>query len=265
MSGEGLSVCAARLIKDSGIAGYHQLQDEIMGNQRLNNLQELVNAASLYALSREGLLEFLEHIELDRSLEDRNATAEGGNNVVTLITFHNTKGLEFRRVIMTGLEQGVFPRDDKRNAELEEERRLFYVGATRAMDELYFCSCAMRRMYGKTMPAEPSLFLREIDQRCLRIIGKAPYGFGGAARRAPAWERNAQGSGGGRRESAAESRAGWRRGDRLFHDDYGYGAVADVRDSEDGPVVRVRFETGRELRFLGEAQSFAFVKISQDD
>jgi DNA helicase-2/ATP-dependent DNA helicase PcrA len=265
VSGEGLSVCAAHLIKDSGIAGYHQLQDEIMGNQRLNNLQELVNAASLYALSREGLLEFLEHIELDRSLEDRNATAEGGNNAVTLITFHNTKGLEFRRVIMTGLEQGVFPRDDKRNAELEEERRLFYVGATRAMDELYFCSCAVRRMYGKTMPAEPSLFLREIDRRCLRIIGSAPYGFGGPARRPPAWERNDAGAGSGPRESPAESKAGWRRGDRLFHDDYGYGVVVKVRDSDDGPVVQVSFETGKELRFLSETQSFAFVKIGKDD
>jgi DNA helicase-2/ATP-dependent DNA helicase PcrA len=62
-----------------------------------------------------------------------------------------------------------------------------------------------------------------------------------------------------------EERAGWRRGERLFHDDYGYGAVMEVRDSEEGPVVRVKFETGKELRFLGEQQGSAFVKISGDD
>ncbi|MDR1251175.1 MAG: ATP-dependent helicase [Treponema sp.] len=261
VSGEGLSVCVAALVKDSGIAEYHQLQDEISGNQRLNNLQELVNAASLYALSREGLLEFLEHIELDRSIEDRSRDSSDGNNAVTLITFHNTKGLEFRRVIMTGLEQGIFPREDKTDAELEEERRLFYVGATRAMDELYFCSCAMRRLYGRTMPMEPSLFLREIDRSGLRIVGnapgRAPGDFsGGTVRRSAA--------GGSGRGGSAERKSGWRRGDRLFHDDYGYGAVMEVRDSEDGPVVRVRFETGKELRFLSEHQGSGIVKISDE-
>jgi DNA helicase-2/ATP-dependent DNA helicase PcrA len=263
-SGEGLSVCVEQLARDSGIAGYHQTQDEIAGNQRINNLQELINAASLYSQSREGLLEFLEHIELDRSLEDRNQAADSRDNAVTLITFHNTKGLEFRRVIMTGLEHGVFPRDDKRGEELEEERRLFYVGATRAMDELYLCSCAMRRMYGRTMPAEPSLFLREIDKSGLRIIGEPPRGFGpSSARPGPARRLSSGEQSGGATD--AESRAGWRRGERLFHDDHGYGAVMEVRDSEDGPVVRVRFETGSELRFLSEHQGSGFVKIGKDD
>ena len=262
VAGEGLSICTALLVKDSGIAAHHQMHDEVAGNQRLNNLQELVNAASLYPLSRDGLLEFLEHIELDRSIEDRNENAGGRDNVVTLITFHNTKGLEYRRVIMTGIEQGVFPREDKKHEELEEERRLFYVGATRAMDELYLTSCAMRRMYGRTERAEPSLFLREIDKSCLRIIGDAPHGFsGGAGRKPPPWERDS----GGARETGAEQRAGWQRGERLFHDDYGYGAVMEVRDSDEGPVVRVKFETGKELRFLSEQQGSGIVKIGGDD
>jgi DNA helicase-2/ATP-dependent DNA helicase PcrA len=141
------------------------------------------------------------------------------------------------------------------------------------MDELYFSSCAERRMYGRTMPAEPSLFLRELDTSCLKIVGSAPYGFaGGADRRSPG-RRPVSGhvpeAGGGYgragRESEAERKAGWRRGDRLFHDDYGYGAVAEVRDSEDGPVVRVCFENGRELRFLSGQQGSNFVKIGQDD
>jgi DNA helicase-2/ATP-dependent DNA helicase PcrA len=61
-----------------------------------------------------------------------------------------------------------------------------------------------------------------------------------------------------------EERSGWRRGQRLFHEDYGYGAVMEVQDSEDGPVVLVRFETGRETRFLSEYQGRAFEKIGDD-
>ncbi|MCL2763110.1 MAG: ATP-dependent helicase [Treponema sp.] len=254
VAGEGLSVCVAQMLQDSGIAEYHLSdEDTIMGNQRMANLQELVNAASLYAGTTEGLLEFLEHIELDRSLEDKS---QNDDEKVTLITFHNTKGLEFRKVIMTGLEQGVFPREDKKDEELEEERRLFYVGATRAMDELYICACSVRRMFGRTMPVEPSLFLREIDKSCLRIIGSAPRSFGAMQRPHP-WDRQT--------ETEVEQVSGWRRGQRLFHDDYGYGTVKEVRDSDDGPVVRVQFETGNELRFLSEHQGSAFEKIGDYD
>jgi DNA helicase-2/ATP-dependent DNA helicase PcrA len=199
--------------------------------------------------------------------------------------------LEFSRVIMTGLEQGVFPREDKKDEEMEEERRLFYVGATRAMDELYLCSCAERRMYGRTAPVSPSVFLREIDKNCLRVIGNASGNFGGAVqpctegrqdrgsplpprtpvRQAPPlphrhpWEAGYAGGGKSRGESDAERRAGWRRGQRLYHDDHGYGSVVEVKDSGEGPVVRVQFETGRELRFLSEHQGGAFDKIGDDD
>jgi DNA helicase-2/ATP-dependent DNA helicase PcrA len=253
-AGEGLSVCVVKLIQDSGIGEYHLAHDEAAGNQRLNNLQELANAASLYEASTEGLLEFLEHIELDRSIED-NAAAESKDGAVTLITFHNTKGLEFRRVIMTGIEQGVFPREDKKDEELEEERRLFYVGATRAMDELYLSSCAARRMYGRTVSSEPSLFLREIDQSALRIIGNAPYGFKTSGR------ASGQSAGAvGKRSSDGK----WRLGDRIFHDDHGYGAVVEIREGDEGPIIRVRFETGHETRFLSAFQSAAFVKIGDD-
>jgi DNA helicase-2/ATP-dependent DNA helicase PcrA len=253
VSGEGLSVLVTKAVKESGLAEYHKTQDEVMGNNKLNNLQELVNAASDYPQSYEGLLKFLENIELDRSMEDvanANANAnEPGNpqNSVTLITCHNTKGLEFKRVIMTGLEQGIFPREDKKDDDLEEERRLFYVGATRAMDELYLTSCAMRRMFGRTTPMQPSLFLNEIDGSCLRVSG-GNYSF----------------SAGQQGRQPAVSNAEWRRGQRVFHENYGYGAVMEVRDSEDGPVVRVCFETGKEIRFLSEHQGRAFEKIGDD-
>jgi DNA helicase-2/ATP-dependent DNA helicase PcrA len=207
------------------------------------------------------------------------SSKEAGSDAVTLITIHNTKGLEFRRVIITGLEQGVFPRENKTGDDLEEERRLFYVGATRAMDELYMTSCAERRMYGKTAPMEPSLFLREIDREGLRIIGAAPYGFAGAGRAAGPRQSGGHAGGGGRetwtvyggsagsqgRKVTVRSSDGrWQVGDRIFHDDHGYGAVTEIRESEDGPVVRVRYETGEETRFLSLHQSSRFTKIGDD-
>jgi len=266
-AGEGLSVCVASLILDSGLAEYHSSRtDVINGHQRLGNLQELVNASSIYPASREGLAEFLEHIELDRSIEDGNDKTN--LNSVTLITLHNTKGLEFRRVIITGLEQGIFPRDDKEDDELEEERRLFYVGATRAMDELYLCSCAVRRMYGKTSPMLPSRFLHEADKSTLRVIGNSPAGFGGksSGHARDGFDRNGGGFGRGNQARAQTSSDGrWKTGDRIFHDDQGYGGVINISETEDGPVVKVRFDNGYETSFLSLYQSGNFTKMGKDN
>ncbi|MDR0472647.1 MAG: ATP-dependent helicase [Treponema sp.] len=250
-AGEGLSLCVKKMAEESGIAEYHLSHDEIAGNQRLHNLQELANAASIYPASMEGLLEFLEHIELDRSMEEKS---EAGDDLVTLITIHNTKGLEFRRVIITGVEQGVFPRDDKNGEDLEEERRLFYVGTTRAMDELYLCSCNQRRMYGSTAFMYPSVFLGEIDREALNITGSVPYSFqtlrGNTGRVHQA----------GNKKNIRSSDGRWQIGDRVFHDDHGYGGICAIKESGEGPVITVRFDTGGETRFLSEYQSGGYTK-----
>jgi len=253
--GQGLSRCLASMLRSSGLVEHHLAGDEVSGTQRLANLQELVNTACIYPGTEEGLGRFLEDLELDRSLGEDDAAED--ENRVTLITLHNTKGLEFRRVIMTGLEQGIFPRDDKKGQELEEERRLFYVGATRAMDELYLTSCASRLTFGRYTPMQPSLFLREMDGSCVRVIGNVPSDFGGRRGAGPA-ARNL------RAESEIERVAGFRRGQKLFHDDHGYGYVVEVRDGGEGPEVKVRFESGDETRFLAGYQGSAFEKIGED-
>jgi DNA helicase-2/ATP-dependent DNA helicase PcrA len=162
---------------------------------------------------------------------------------------------------MTGLEQGVFPRGGEDGDDLEEERRLFYVGATRAMDELYLSSCALRRMYGRTQPMLPSPFLREADSSALRVIGARPGGFGGK----PAGGLPA----GGRISAAApkiktSSDGRWTLGDRLFHDDQGYGYITGIKEGEDGPVIQVAFENGYRTSFLSRGQSGNFTKIGSD-
>jgi len=268
-AGEGLSVCIEQLLIDSGIAEYHKEQDEISGNSKVSNLQELLNAAIEYKNDYEGLLSFLEHIELDRSMIEEADKNNNQQNSVTLITFHNTKGLEFKHVIMTGLEQGIFPREDKKDDELEEERRLFYVGATRAMDELYLTTCAERRMFGRIMQTQPSLFLSEVDKSCLQIeqIQKTLEFTRNSFNPFNAQNLVTPGSAANSHSQVfkdLEKRAGWRRGQRLFHEDHGYGAVMDLKDSEDGPIVRVRFDSGQEKRFLSEIQGRAYEKIEDD-
>ena len=205
-------------------------------------MQELVNSAISYPFSRSGLLDFLDSIELDRTLADQ---AEDSPDAVTLITLHNTKGLEFNRVIITGLENGIFPREDKTGDELEEERRLFYVGITRARNELYITSCAMRRMYGRTQPAMPSRFLVEAGD-VFKVMGRIPLSFSNG---------NSSIAGGAAALSAkAEILEKWKKGVRLYNDDYGYGQIVKS-DADSGEVViEVQFENGERKKFMPEYQ-----------
>ncbi|MDR0550651.1 MAG: ATP-dependent helicase [Spirochaetaceae bacterium] len=267
--GEGLAVCIAALLNDSRLAEHYHEEDDGSG-QRLSNLQELANGAVLFPLSAAGLISFLDRIELDKSLEtEENAEAY---DRVNLITLHNTKGMEFRRVIISACEQGLFPRNDKKTEDLEEERRLFYVGATRAMDELYFTCADSRRVFGSYEYQKPSIFLKEADEDFLETIDLRSGWKGG---RASAWEagkaahqrvRQAMGEnrvivGGTRAVIRRSSDGRWTLGDRLFHDDEGYGEVCAISETDDGPVIKARFETGRERNFLSEAQSGSFMKV----
>lgn len=236
-----LSELVEKMIKDSGFQEYYENQDEISHTQKVNNLQELINSASLYNLSFQGLSDFLD-IELDRSLELADEEEENPDRV-TLITVHNTKGLEFPRVVITGMENGLFPRVDKVDEELEEERRLFYVGITRARDELYLTSCGFRRMYGKTEIAQPSPFLLELDKSNIEFKGKVPLAF--KSDKSPVGKSFNQ--------NTLEGR--WKRGVKVYHDDYGYGYIMNGDDSGDEYLITVQFETGAVKRFMPKYQS----------
>jgi len=223
--GERLAAFVLAVIEQTGLGVFHRNQDEVMGTQKTANLQELANTASLYPCTAAGLTSFLEHIELDRSLAETDA----GADAVQLITMHNTKGLEFRNVIITGLENGIFPRNDESAEDMEEERRLMYVACTRAQDALYMTSCAARRMYGKLSYMEPSRFLAEIDSGLVDVIGQSITSFA---------------------SPADEEAALWKCGQRIFHDDYGYGYVVQSRQSGGELVITVQFENGSQKRFF---------------
>lgn len=238
-----LSVFVEKIIKDSGLDEYHKAGDEIDGTTRVQNLSELVNSAVAYPCTKEGLLEFLDAINLDRTLSIENE--KNSDDAVTLITLHNTKGLEYKKVIITGLEEGIFPWQSKTGAELEEERRLFYVGITRAKDELYVTSAAKRCVYGGWKMMTPSPFLQEAAS-AFTIKGQVPFGFGkNPAKTAGVFFDE------GFDDSLTKK---WKVGTKIFHDDYGYGYVISEKSSGSELIIEVSFENGGKKRFFPKYQ-----------
>lgn len=272
-----LSDFIERVITDACLDEYHRASDEIEGTQRLANLQELVNSAVPYECSIEGLLAFLDAINLDRALELESD--EKNEDSVTLITLHNTKGLEYNRVIITGLEEGIFPRMDKAGADLEEERRLFYVGITRARNELYVTSAASRVMYGSIQIMRPSQFIKEAAS-AFKVIGKYAssfmsensYGnnFGNSYGRefgksVNDYRFNSHSSSGSLSEEKWGDKAflaeKWKKGVKVFHDDYGYGIIVKCCLSNGEYKIDVKFEYGSVKSFLPEYQGRALLIV----
>jgi DNA helicase-2/ATP-dependent DNA helicase PcrA len=232
---ENLGQFLKELISDSGLLDYYRNQDKLENTQRVKNLEELVSAAADYPANSEGLAEFLELIELDQaSLEEE----ESDINRVTLITMHNTKGLEFDRVFICGMEEGLFPRgaefDDE--DEIEEERRLFYVSITRARKELILISCRKRMLYGRTEEASPSRFLKELPEEHVDTQGHS-YSISDA----PGSE--------------------YPPGTRVYHEDYGPGEVIKNVVNSGHLVIQVAFETGHSMTFLPEFSGYQLEKI----
>ena len=250
-----LSDFIERVIRDSSLDEYHKAGDEIEGTTRVQNLQELVNTAVPYKCTMEGLLQFLDAINLDRTLDAENQAV--GDNAVTLITLHNTKGLEYNKVIITGLEEGVFPRMEKTGAELEEERRLFYVGITRARDELYVTSTAKRCLYGRWDFMRPSPFIKEAAE-AFTVIGQAPFGFsvrksspyGQFGRDASAFSNTSDDTS---EDDSLVSK--WKKGTHVYHDDYGDGAVVAAYSNSGEYVIEVQFANGGKKKFLPKYQA----------
>ncbi len=151
------------VLQRSGLLAYYTEREEQELSERCGNFDSLLEEARHYGRGRQALIAFLESIELETEELESEQTKE---EQTILITMHNTKGLEFERVFVTGLELGIFPKlealDDPQK--MEEERRLFYVAITRAESELYLSAVGLRILYGNSKSYEPSPLLREIDQ-----------------------------------------------------------------------------------------------------
>jgi DNA helicase-2/ATP-dependent DNA helicase PcrA len=210
------------LIIRSGLYDHYQEKDKKKSTMKAHNLEEFVNATTQYPGGLDGLSHFLESTFLDGSKEDPYAEEDK----VTLITVHNTKGLEFDRVILTGLEDGLFPHisnnDYYDDDDYEEERRLFYVGVTRAKKELYLTYCKNRLVFGNYISKYPSRFLQEIPGDYVQSC------------------HNQGKSGDG----------GFPMGVRVIHPEYGPGTIDRQWYDDDDEMVLVKFDDGKYLQFI---------------
>ena len=173
-----------RIILGSGYASWLKEEGTEESQTRLENLEELVNAARDSELRQEALSEFLDHAALVSETDDYDERAK-----VTLLTLHSAKGLEFSSVFIVGLEEGLFPHSRSLDSEqeMEEERRLCYVGMTRACKRLVLTQARKRRFLGNESMSEtkPSRFLREIPAGLMVSTGipqtlKKPIAYQGA-------------------------------------------------------------------------------------
>lgn len=154
----------AYVIEETGYLAELKQEDTEEAQSRIENLQELVNVAREFKPEEEDniLGEFLAQVALVSDLDE----TPDADNAVTLMTLHAAKGLEFETVFLAGLEEGIFPhsRSLNSNTEMEEERRLMYVGVTRAKQKLYITYAKRRQMWGETRYYNPSRFLVEIPE-----------------------------------------------------------------------------------------------------
>nr|WP_298373496.1 UvrD-helicase domain-containing protein [Azospirillum sp.] len=239
----------ARIILDE--SGYTKMWQEDKTAEapgRLENLKELVTAMGDF----ETLAGFLEHV----ALVMENAEAAGVDQV-TVMTLHGAKGLEFDRVFLPGWEEGVFPNqralDETGVAGLEEERRLAYVGLTRARKRAYVSHAANRRLYGNWVSALPSRFVDELPQNDVETeaapglnpvgagaafrdamggFGGGGFQFRGQTRQPPAPKTITLDQGAYAVAPRARPEAAFDKGSRVFHQKFGYGTVVGVEQDK---------------------------------
>lgn len=160
--------------ENSGLIALYKNEKGDRGEEKLENLEELINAARLFDAEQENE-ENLSELDLflaHAALEAGEMQGEEFEDCVQLMTLHSAKGLEFKLVFLVGMEEGLFPSQQSSDdiARLEEERRLCYVGMTRAMRQLYLTYAESRRIYGKENYSRPSRFLREIPVELVQEI-----------------------------------------------------------------------------------------------
>jgi DNA helicase-2/ATP-dependent DNA helicase PcrA len=216
------------LLATSGYKDY-VLDGTDEGQERWENIQELRTVAQQYASEAppDALTSFLEDVALVSDVD--NLSEEG--DAATLLTLHMAKGLEFDTVLMVGLEEGILPhsRSLEEPEEMEEERRLCYVGMTRAKRRLYLIHTFRRARFGNQGPSEPSRFLRDIPSRLVK----------GREVRAPA--RLKDESHPKAQAPAPAASSGYRPGDRVRHPQFGEGMVVSSQKRGGDEEVTVVF------------------------
>jgi DNA helicase-2/ATP-dependent DNA helicase PcrA len=267
-SGAGPAVVLEAVLERTGYLAELQASTDPQDETRVENLQELAAVALEFEQERAEdqpgtLADFLERVALVAD-SDEIPDDEAGGGVITLMTLHTAKGLEFPVVFLTGMEDGVFPhmRALGQVKELEEERRLAYVGITRARERLYLTRSVMRSAWGQPSYNPPSRFLEEIPDSLVewKRTGASAASGGGAVSKAAASlsstiaarGRSASGPAGGfaTRRSADRPVISLAVGDRVTHDQFGLGTVVAVTGRPGDEKATIDFGDDRPKQLL---------------
>lgn len=224
------------VIHQSALVSHYEKEKSEKGRNRIENLEELVNAGRTFEQDDweesevDKMTAFISHA----SLEAGEGQANEGEDSVQLMTLHSAKGLEFKQVFMAGLEEGLFPhsRSSEESGQLEEERRLCYVGMTRAMEKLVITHAEKRRLYGEENYARPSRFLNEIPDEFtqqVRMQGSATAltNYNGYA--AP-------------KEKAVQEAMPVQLGQRVCHEKFGEGIVLNYEGEGRHARIQINFD-----------------------
>ncbi len=265
-SGAGPAVVLEAVLERTGYLAELQASTDPQDETRIENLQELAAVALEFEQDQpEGSLsDFLEQVALVADSDQIPDTPDGESGqddggVITLMTLHTAKGLEFPVVFLTGMEDGVFPhaRALGQTRELEEERRLAYVGITRARERLYVTRSALRSAWGQPAFNPPSRFLGELPDHLVewKRTGGSPASAAASGAASPASAVLSSGRGAqhfATRRTTARDRqvVALAIGDRVTHDTFGLGTVIAVKGAGDNAEATVDFGEDKPKRLL---------------
>ncbi|WP_245308239.1 DNA helicase PcrA [Halalkalibacter urbisdiaboli] len=232
--------------------GYREMlknEQTIEAQSRLENIDEFLTVTNEFEKQNEdkSLVAFLTDLALVADIDQLDDDDEGKKkDTITLMTLHSAKGLEFPLVFLIGMEEGIFPHSRSlfEEDEMEEERRLAYVGITRAEKQLYLTNARLRTLYGRTNTNPPSRFIAEVPEECLESLNEE--------KQAPAWMTTSSAS-----TSAPSSRPrpiskprttvtggdqfSWNVGDKAEHKKWGVGTVVSIKGDPDSLELDIAF------------------------
>ncbi|WP_337554574.1 DNA helicase PcrA [Phascolarctobacterium succinatutens] len=259
LMGEAADVPVKQLLDDvllkTGYLEELQSSKDLQDESRVENLKEMLSVTEEFAVKceRNGEEPTLENFLADVALVADIDDAELGEEAVTLMTLHSAKGLEFPDVFLVGMEEGIFPhsRTLMDENEIEEERRLCYVGITRAEKHLFLSNARTRTIYGRTQYYTPSRFLQEVPRNLVHVIKRPVVQRPAMTSQVhkPTAKENANWFEQHKasffpRESSAAAGCSFRVGDKVMHKKWGAGTIVTAKAADDGQEVTVAFAGG---------------------
>ena len=265
---ENLVEFGKTVVKSFGIYDlYDSESDRNIREGKMQNIETLISQLSHYEASYAGLSSFLDSITLDSSsLPGEDNRISSDKNVIKLITMHNTKGLEFDRVFVTGLEDSIIPgnRSGQSDKDIEEERRIFYVAITRARKELYLSWATRRMLWGRYEDQEPSRFLRAVNEDLYtgslempKTVRTSPSSYVNRYSYTPRYSNMFRAASSEENTSSVfteprtkpvervKNDTVFSLDDRVHSPDYGDGTVVSCERKNEKTIIRVSYDNGR--------------------